>query len=462
MLKPIGFWSYARQDDEQADRQLSALHGVVCNELALLYGEEVTLWKDEKHLKVGKVWEDAIKSAINVSTFFIPVLSPRYFKRDYCIIELNLFKRRQKMLGRRDLIFPLQFIDISDLPETDTPYPDALRYLMRRQMSAFSPLRGLDTKSKSVQNHLREFAKTILEELRREEPRPEEPRRDAVPANKDNSAKLTKTKALLVSRPSHRTRAAPVAENVAPLSASRLRKRLIENRVSVFDRFVSVKAGTTEIGSAKSGQFHCKFSRSFKVDPYLVSQGFYQAVMGSNPSELKGENYPVVNVSWLDAVMFCNRLSDAHGLEHVYTISGDNVFSVVIDLSRNGVRLPTECEWEYFASPGLSQSSNIDEYAWYGANSAGRPHDVGTKQANENGLFDVLGNVWEWCSDWFGDYPSGRVVDWAGQPRGALRVCRGGSWANFQNIIDVKHRGRFDPSTKDNNIGFRLVTNSRI
>jgi sulfatase-modifying factor enzyme 1/TIR domain-containing protein len=456
MLKPVGFWSYARQDDQHTERQLSGLHRAVCSELALLHGEEVTLWKDDTHLKVGKLWEDSIKSAINTSTFFIPILSPRYFKRKYCIIELNLFKIRQKTLGRQDLIFPLQFIDINDLRETDTPYPAALKYLKKRQMSAFSPLRGLDPKSRAVQNHLRAFAKMILEELRREELRHED-----VLANKASSTSSTKTKASSVASPSSRTRAATVSERAAPSPRSRLPEASLENVSSILPRFAHVKAATAEIGSEISGRFPCKFSHGLEVDPYLVTQSLYEGVMGSNPSEIKGANYPVVNVSWYDAVIFCNRFSDTQGFEQVYTISGESLFSVEIDFSRNGARLPTECEWEHFASPVRSQSSSVDEYAWFSANSAGRPHDVGTKLANENGLFDVLGNVWEWCSDWFGGYPRERVVDWAGPPKGALRVCRGGSWANFQHIVNVKYRGGFDPSTKDNNIGFRLVTNSK-
>jgi formylglycine-generating enzyme required for sulfatase activity len=171
--------------------------------------------------------------------------------------------------------------------------------------------------------------------------------------------------------------------------------------------------------------------------------------MGKNPSKFLGRKKPVEKVSWYDAVAFANALSKKDGLVPAYTISGT---TVSWNKTANGWRLPTEAEWEYAAKGGnksngymYAGSNDIDEVAWYYHNSGDTTHDVGTKKTNELGLFDLSGNVWEWCWDWYGDYfkeselqnEYGEALNPAekknpsGVTSGSLRVNRGGGWSDY-------------------------------
>ena len=153
-------------------------------------------------------------------------------------------------------------------------------------------------------------------------------------------------------------------------------------------------------------------TRDFLMGKYQVTQALWDSVMGSNPSYSKGANRPVEYVSWFDVVEFCNKLSEREGLEPAYTINGDDV---TCNWNAKGYRLPTEAEWEYSARSGqrfkYSGSNNVDEVAWYDDNSGSETHPVGLKKPNGFGLYDMSGNVYEWCWDRFGGYSSGSQTD---------------------------------------------------
>ena len=152
-------------------------------------------------------------------------------------------------------------------------------------------------------------------------------------------------------------------------------------------------------------QHPVKISRPFFLGIHEVTQGQYQAVMGNNPSLFKGsDDLPVENVSWLDAVGFCNKLSEREKRTPFYRIDGTEVTIV----GGNGYRLPTEAEWEYACRaksttlyPFGDDAGKLGEHAWYDGNSEGKTHPVGQKLPNAWGLYDMLGNVWEWCADWY-------------------------------------------------------------
>ena len=209
----------------------------------------------------------------------------------------------------------------------------------------------------------------------------------------------------------------------------------------------------------------------FSISTYLVTQEQYEAVMGYNPSKFKGYNLPVEMVSWYDAVEFCNELSMLAKLEPVYTISDierdDNyrITGAKVTANRNadGYRLPTEAEWEYACRAGATSAYNtgdkISDYTgWYNGNSEGMTHEVGKKPANAWGLYDMPGNVNEWCWDWYASYSGKEQVDPWGPDSGNSRVMRGGSWANDKDFLRSACRDHGSPSGfGGGQVGFRVV-----
>jgi uncharacterized repeat protein (TIGR02543 family) len=204
---------------------------------------------------------------------------------------------------------------------------------------------------------------------------------------------------------------------------------------------------------------------TFCIGRYEVTQEQYETVMGSNPASDYGvgDDYPVYYVTWYNAVAFCNALSELEGLEQVYTIDGTDVTA---DFTRNGYRLPTEAEWEYAARGGqdsegytYSGSNTIEDVAWYSGNSESTTHTVGTKTANELELYDLSGNVWEWCwdrydSDYYDGSPS---ADPTGPSSGAYHVVRGGGWSSRTTSCCSAARGDDNPSGSSYNLGFRVA-----
>ena len=201
---------------------------------------------------------------------------------------------------------------------------------------------------------------------------------------------------------------------------------------------------------------------SFSIGRYPVTQKEYEELMGVNPSNFKGENYPVETVSWFDAAEYCNRLSQKEGLMPAYLI---NETDVSWDRNANGYRLPTEAEWEYAArggkgSPGdylYSGSNNPGEVAWYNRNSGGSIREVGMLNPNPLGLYDMSGNVFEWCWDWFGNYSADAQIDPEGASCGIYRVLRGGCWDLHSRLVRSVYRSVNSPSNRSAAIGFRVV-----
>jgi formylglycine-generating enzyme required for sulfatase activity len=191
------------------------------------------------------------------------------------------------------------------------------------------------------------------------------------------------------------------------------------------------------------------FSRGFFLAETECTQGQWEAVMGSNPSTFKGKDRPAEQVSWDDAMKFCRELTAVQRQEGVLPEGWE-------------WRLPTEAEWEYAARAGTTgaRHGELDAIGWYETNSGSETHGVKGKQANAWGLYDMIGNVWEWCGDWYGDYLTGSDTDPTGPGSGSNRVGRGGSWFNDARLARSAHRSRGGPGIRNDNLGFRPALSS--
>ena len=218
---------------------------------------------------------------------------------------------------------------------------------------------------------------------------------------------------------------------------------------------------------------HTVTLESYYISKYEVNQFLYKKIMETNPSYRKGDELPVVSVTWYDAVTFCNLLSEKKNLQEVYSINGTQV---TMDITQNGYRLPTEAEWEYAARSrgrddrewsGTNTKSKLGKYAWYSINSyfKGKNHPnyginkVGTKYSNDIGIFDMSGNVWEWCWDWHNDYSINDQTNPIGPQSGDYRVIRGGGWSNIERQCRTACRPAHPPSSSMESISFRFARN---
>jgi formylglycine-generating enzyme required for sulfatase activity len=239
---------------------------------------------------------------------------------------------------------------------------------------------------------------------------------------------------------------------------------------------VRINGGTFQMGSPvnevdrESNEVqHSVTLSSFYMGKYLVTQKEYQEVMGTNPSGFKEDYLPVDSVSWFDAVEYCNRLSQREGLTPTYTVNGENV---TWNRNANGYRLPTEAEWEYACRAGTAtpfstgnnittNQANYNGNYPYNKNTKGTYREktttVGSFSPNPWGFYDMHGNVFEWCWDWYGSYASGSQTNPSGPVSGVDRVVRSGGW--YSRGQDLRSAYRFNniPSSKYNFFGFRLV-----
>jgi len=238
------------------------------------------------------------------------------------------------------------------------------------------------------------------------------------------------------------------------LTAPRAKQTKVDAIAGIEFTFAYIAPGTFMMGSPSSEpgrdsderQHRVTLTKGFYMQTTEVTQGQWKAVMGSNPSHFKdcGDYCPVERVSWNDCQEFIRKLNQLAGA--------------------NRYRLPTEAEWEYAARAGSSarwsfgdNEAQLKEYAWYTENSGGKTQPVARKKPNAWGLYDMHGNVWEWCQDGYGDYPSGSVTDPTGSSSGSDRVGRGGSWDHYAKFCRSAYRYSHTPDYRFNFLGLRLA-----
>ena len=256
------------------------------------------------------------------------------------------------------------------------------------------------------------------------------------------------------------------------------------------DNLILINGGTYTMGSPTSERQRESDERehqvtisNFYVDPYEVTQESYEEIMGNNPSRFKGENLPVENVTWYDAIEYCNKLSEKRGLEPVYTVNGKDV---TWNRNANGYRLLTEAEWEYVARAGTTGIYNVSNYItseqanFYGRYPylieenythhtnpdvvVGPVRDktiaVDSLGQNNFGLYNILGNVSEWCFDYYGEYDLQNTNNPVGSLNGHLRVNRGGGYNDYGKHLRCAYRSATNPIDVDDNLGFRIARNA--
>ena len=222
-----------------------------------------------------------------------------------------------------------------------------------------------------------------------------------------------------------------------------------------------------------------------EVCKYPITQNMWIEIMGNNPSYHIGGRKPVEQISWWDALEFCNEMSKKYHLEPVYNITYDNFDNPILKINQiggkavevnkadfkktEGFRLPTEIEWEWFSKGGevaiqdgtfnytYSGSENIDEVAWYEKNSRNQTHDVGTKKPNQLGLYDCSGNVWEWCYDTDSSGYISEETSYIYDASQDNRRLKGGSWYISASSCTVVIRGSYGGTNRYEGYGFRLV-----
>ena len=246
-------------------------------------------------------------------------------------------------------------------------------------------------------------------------------------------------------------------ENIEVGNARALRSTLIEPM-----EFVLVKGGCFQMGDTLGNggsdekPVHEVCVDDFTIGKYEVTQAQWEAVMGSNPSNFKqcGGNCPVEQVSWNDIQEFIKKLNATVGADSVRPEAN----------SIRPYRLPTEAEWEYAARSGgksekYAGDNDLDSVAWYNSNAGSQTHPVGQKQSNGLGLYDMIGNVWEWCQDCYDDsyYKNSTKNNPQGELSGSYRVLRGGAWNNDATNERAAYRRRGTPGFGGSNYGFRLA-----
>ena len=302
-----------------------------------------------------------------------------------------------------------------------------------------------------------------------------------VPSTKSKTTRSSARAPAVASSTSVQSKTKPAAASSrlggmhAALTATDMQRETHTIKDQTFE-LVHCPPGTFTMGSPEDephrqdveGQHEVTLTRAFALGVVPVTQALWEAVTGKNPSNCKdgddAPQRPVHIVSWRDSVRFCNALSANLGLAPAYVIGKGTTPTVTCDLGASGFRLPTEAEWEYAARSGgdaflFAGSDDLDEVGWYLDNLGDfvGPQSVAGKRPTRWGLYDMSGNVWEWCWDVRSGASDGQVTDPVGAQSGPFRVVRGGSWYRTADRARAAFRGGYAPGARESAVGLRLA-----
>lgn len=413
------FICYAREDR-------AALESLMGHLAVFQRNGQVQFWYD-REITGGKNWDDEIRFNLKTADIVLLLVSPDFFRSDYIhSIELDEALRAdragealvvpvilKKCLWHKDAnISRLQALPVEGKPvfdKTHWPDPDDALYNVAEEF-----------------DRILEDPATAGRRLRRieriQEDAAEQERLAAEAARQKRDAEAAEQKRR--------------DEEAARLKALQ-------------PEMIFVKGGTFQMGKKGVAEpVHEVTLSDFEIGKYPVTQKLWQEIMGNNPSQFKGcDDCPVESVSWDDVQEFLKKLNAKF-------------------LGKN-YRLPTEAEWEYAARGGnqskgftYAGGNDLNELGWYSDNAGRKTHPVGLKKANELGLYDMSGNVWEWCADWYGAYPTSVQMNPIGPASGSLRVGRGGSWYFPAGDCRGSYRGHSSPVNRTSNLGFRVASSS--
>lgn len=396
------FIIYARADAEYKRELLLHLKPLIVSKL-------LTVWHDGNILP-GEDWERAIKTELKASELVIVLVSIESLNSDFIQTE-ELRTALEQLDAGQTRVVP---VVVSPCAWKFDPVLSKLQALPTYTNKGIFPVSLWSNRDHAWTTIVEEVGEMVQEVL---DKRAEIQRQHAVADPKQKELELAEPK--------------NQEEQVDPIL------KLIE--------MVPVKGGTFRMGD----KFEVTLS-DYVIGKYPVTQKLWQVVMGNNPSHFKGDDLPVENISWNNCQQFIQKLNEKVG----------KVFS-----EGRAYRLPSEAEWEFAARGGtLSKgyeyagSNSLEEVGWCMENSGSKTQPVGQKKANELGLFDMSGNVWEWCQGWYGEYPQKPVRDWPGPNTGALRVGRGGSWGSTALNCRPMYRNSWLPDDgRFSFLGFRLV-----
>jgi len=441
MTEPLNiFICYAREDSD-------ALEAIRKKLSPLVRSGRVKVWFDGE-ITGGKAWDDEIRGNLKSADIVLLLISDDFFDSDY----INSVELREALNGharKENVVVPVILYDClwdshPEIARLQALPDDAKPVFVKKYWS--DPSDGFANAARGIVK--------ILDDSETDSRRNRkflQQRADALQialTYVDTSTQSEKT---------------IIEQSIDEVESLKKQLEAPSDTRILLPKMVFVQGSTFEMGEkGVAAPIHTVTLPDFEIGKYPVTQRLWQMVMGSNPSYfINNIDCPVENVSWSDAQKFLTKLNALH--------PGRNY------------RLPTEAEWEYAARGGIkskhykfSGSNDIDEVGWHRGNSgeeiyAGkwkdektienkcRTHPVGQKKANELGLYDMSGNVWEWCEDWYAGYPSESQVAPCGPKEGASRVTRGGSWGNPELRCSVTFRFSHDPLRRSKHVGLRIA-----